>query len=351
MSRLQGYRFLLVLVLSLKVTLTFGTEIESQSSSDSAEFVVAGYLPNYRSYINVNNTALLLTDLILFSVEPDSNGNLNGCCLDTSHYQLAQDARTHKKQVSSIPLRLWVSIGGAGRSESLSTLLSNPSLTRILIQNLIALCHTHQLDGVDWNGNVAVTDTHNDDTIPLFLVDLAHALHQQNLFLSITTRHLLPPTVVAAVDRIQFMAYDLLSNQGGSPNQNQNHANIHIISQMLNHWINTRHYPPAKIVLGIPAYARHGTTPGNVKTFAEMVDDGMNIQKKEGKWKGYLFDSVHNVQTKVKYAKEMGLKGVFLWELGQDKQDENGAPSGWLLTAAAIVAGNPIHNFQMKEEL
>ena len=345
MKNLLVYRYLFVLFLLLIDTLTFGTVIESQSSSDSADFIVAGYLPNYRTYINVNNTALLLTDLILFSVEPDSNGNLNGCCLDASHYQLARDARAHKKQFSSIPLQLWVSIGGAGRSDTLSSLTSNPSLTTSFIQNLITLCHTHQLNGIDWNGNVE-TDP-QDTTIPSFLIQLAHALHQHNLLLSITTRQILPPTVVATVDRIQIMAYDLLY-QGGP----KDHANIHVISQMMKDWIHTKSfYPPEKIVLGIPAYARHGNTPGNIKTFAELVDDGMNIHMKEGKWKGYLFDSVHTVQEKVQYAKTMGFKGVFLWELGQDKQDENSAPSGWLLTAIKVAAGKPIHDMQSKEEL
>ena len=52
-------------------------------------------------------------------------------------------------------------------------------------------------------------------------------------------------------------------------------------------------------------------------------------------YKGYLFDSPGRVKRKVKFAKEQGLGGVFLWELGQDKQ-VRGAPGGMLLEAIAV---------------
>lgn len=58
------------------------------------EFVVGGYLPDYRAYINVNATAPFLTDLILFSVKPSGDG----CCLGENHYRLAREAQAYKQE-------------------------------------------------------------------------------------------------------------------------------------------------------------------------------------------------------------------------------------------------------------
>jgi hypothetical protein len=57
------------------------------------DFVIAGYLPEYRSYINVNRTAPYLTDIVLFSVTSDAEGNLGKCCLETHHFQQAREAQ------------------------------------------------------------------------------------------------------------------------------------------------------------------------------------------------------------------------------------------------------------------
>jgi hypothetical protein len=42
--------------------------------SVQCDFLVGAYLPDYRAYLDVNKTAVILTDLILFSIEP-----MNSC--------------------------------------------------------------------------------------------------------------------------------------------------------------------------------------------------------------------------------------------------------------------------------
>ena len=41
------------------------------------------------------------------------------------------------------------------------------------------------------------------------------------------------------------------------------------------------------------------------------------------RYQGYAFDSALDVLTKVQYAKEAGLKGIFFWEIGQDSYRED----------------------------
>ena len=52
----------------------------------------------YRSYINVNNTAAHLTDLIVFSLAPNDHGELGPCCLEKHHFAQAREARAYKSE-------------------------------------------------------------------------------------------------------------------------------------------------------------------------------------------------------------------------------------------------------------
>ncbi len=97
--------------------------------------VIAGYLPDYRNYINIDKPSKFLTDLILFSISPNASGSINdSCCLDRSHYQKAREARKGNGD-----LNILVSIGGGGRSNSFSQLSSSPKSRGKLIRELIKL--------------------------------------------------------------------------------------------------------------------------------------------------------------------------------------------------------------------
>ena len=300
----------------------------------NADLVVAGYLPDYRAYINVNNTATLLTDLILFSIDPTVSKNdvvnlgVDQCCLDQSHYRLAREARKHRDHFQATPLKLWVSIGGAGRSSGYTSIVGTKSSQLSFIRNAIELCKTEHLDGVDldWEG---ISDQEEYLKYLDFVVLVATELHKEKLLLSITTRRRLTKVVLEQIDRINFMAYDLLFQNGP-----KHHASFKVVTNMLEEWL-AAGYPPEKIVLGIPGYGRHKSDPSLVKTYAELIDDGLD-DASVSEWKGFLFDSPQRIKQKLAYVKKHGMGGVFLWELGHDKQYDS-APGGVLLEAAAGV--------------
>lgn len=77
-------------------------------------FVVAGYLPDYRFYINLNATAPHMTDLILFSLEPSTSLSLKrSCCLGSDHYQKAREAQAYYVRRQQESTGRWISgIGG-----------------------------------------------------------------------------------------------------------------------------------------------------------------------------------------------------------------------------------------------
>jgi hypothetical protein len=88
----QITRFLLILFFYSSL---FVVSIDSEET-----FAIAAYFPDYRQDFNVNITAPLLTDLILFSLEPKADASLDGCCLKPEDYETARQARAYKKETT-----------------------------------------------------------------------------------------------------------------------------------------------------------------------------------------------------------------------------------------------------------
>ena len=129
---------------------------EPSTTSPSNKGIVAAYLPEYRFYINVNNTAPFLTDIMLFSLQPNSRGMLGGCCLEQNHFEVARQARAYKMEydqqqqlkkkptnrnddivdTNNNPLRLWVTLGGAGRCASFFPIIADPTKRTRLVTSL-----------------------------------------------------------------------------------------------------------------------------------------------------------------------------------------------------------------------
>ena len=174
---------------------------------------------------------------------------------------------------------------------------------------------------------------------------------------------MIPPSVYKLLDRVHFMTYDMI--QGNTDLDSSNyHANLSKVRQAVEELLQDGgglETTPHKVLLGIPAYARHLRNPSQVKTFGEIYD---GIQKESDSnpnssektiqfllgdtdstlhtWKGYEWESPTRIRAKIDLAKELNLGGVFFWELGQDKTT-NVYPRGILLETAAVASydGSP----------
>lgn len=359
----------------------------------SNDFVVGGYLPEYRSYINLNNTIPYLTDVILFSMTPDNDGTFGSCCLDSHHFEQARQARAY--QQTHFPekqrLKIWVSVGGAGRSNSFAAIVLDPSKRKAFLNSLrsfwfvylifllrfvsqtTSICangishdnyfflmkiystitsQKEEIDGVDFDWEAPRGEEEMRGYIVL-MWDAAKMLKENgNIMLSVA----LHPGQVsisdfyASVDRVNLMTYDMITETG------MHHATIKNTKAAVKILIDSG-CPKQKIVVGIPAYARHGKNPGDVKTYSEVIDGLMRsnlsspdedvISRKS--WKGYLFDSPSLVKKKVDHAIQTGLAGVFFWELGQDKQHADWGPGGILLQAAGQQVAHSVNGDEEEE--
>ena len=144
------------------------------------------------------------------------------------------------------------------------------------------------------------------------------------------------------------MTYDMLGSSipGSSSSSGNYHASLAKVRQAVEELLHPGvglERTPQKVLLGIPAYARHLRDPSQVKTFGEIYDsiiqrsdDDMDDSSLHS-WKGYEWESPARIQAKIDLAKEMQLGGIFFWELGQDKCT-NEHPSGILFDTAVAAA-------------
>ena len=133
-------------LLLLLIVVTAGTS--ALDKDDAPSFIVGGYLPDYRSYINVNSTAIHLTDIMLFSLTPESvlkyhaaikagdnpsAADSGGCCLSSNHYEQIRKAKSYKREQQQLlqqrdnvdELRLLLTVGGGGRSDGFADSVVN----------------------------------------------------------------------------------------------------------------------------------------------------------------------------------------------------------------------------------
>lgn len=328
-----------------------GEEDGAAAAAAAAVFRVGGYLPDYRFYIDVNNTSPFLTDLVLFSTSPSphlSRGSpLSACCLDGDKFEAGRRARAYKKErsdsssgssSSSAELKLWLSVGGGGRSDHFLDDLDG------LTSAIRELASKHQLDGVDLD--CESFSSQQDYSKYMSWIDAAAPLfHQDGLLVSVALHagQFLHPDVYERIDRVNLMAYDM---------QGPYHADLELAKSAVDKLVQSG-CPTSKIMLGCPAYARHRQNPGDVKSYAELVDEREKAEPSATKlertevddfhtFNGYVAESPKRIREKVAYARSRHLAGVFFWELGQDKQYPNLAPGGILLESAATAASSPV---------
>lgn len=153
-------RLLLLLLLSLAfchLRLNGVTAAKHDDNDVNNNFAVAAYLPDYRVTAYMEQQLLLqgnsssppvpiLTDLILFSLQPHSKGFLGGCCLQPDHYALAQQYREqlYQDDTTTSSLTVWVTVGGAGRSDALRPICADEKLRKRLIQSVVNLWYVCQ---------------------------------------------------------------------------------------------------------------------------------------------------------------------------------------------------------------
>ena len=270
------------------------------------EMRVVGFLPTYRAGAIdlINYTAL--TDLIFFSITPNSNG--------TFKFPKANIKQLIKlqKHTSANNVNLHICIGGWGRSEGFKNISQNIKAKAVFIKGLISFMKKYKLQGadIDWEYPSTVEEKSGYHDL---LVDLKKAFKQYKFKLSTSvpsTTNTLKKETLAHLDYIYVMAYDM-----GFP-----HSSLEKTKNSMNFW--KKNVNKDKLIMGVPFYERF--KDGKAQVYSYFQNNRWNELEKhnEGKVK-YLFNTRKTISKKIEYLLKEKFRGIMIWELGQDSFKED----------------------------
>jgi len=268
------------------------------------EFEVVMYLPEYRNINAIENGAFdHITNLVYFSIEPGSTGNL---ILNSS---TLTDIALLKTKIGTRSTKLTISVGGWGRSGNFATMTANSTSRATFIENLKNFCLTNGLNGADIDWEFPNNSTQQNNA-KLMLQEMQTAFAPHNLIITtaISPNHLSFAQLVAPyLDYVHMMIYD-----GGTPHSSLDYL-INKITAFVNGGI-----PKSKIVAGVPFYGRKADNGAisysGAYSFSTSPDDDA-INNGTGT---YYYNGPTTIANKAQYIVQQGVAGIMAWELGQD---------------------------------
>lgn len=284
------------------VFLMFIVLTSTARSGEPAPFAVVGYLPSYRAETFRAEQAAMLTDVILFSVEPRADGSVDDSRMTPELVRMVDG------QLAGTKVRKLLTVGGWGKSDAFARVTADAKLRARVIRELSALCDRYKLNGIDVDWEHPAGDD-QQRAYATFLGELHQSLASRKRLVTVAVAPWKPltPDALAAVDRIHLMAYD----NGGR------HSTLDLAfdsaDQLLRQGV-----PARKICLGIPFYGRpHEGKFGEATTYAEIVEQ-YPLKPGHNEAGGIYFNGPELVARKVQLARRLSLGGVMIWELGQD---------------------------------
>ncbi len=277
------------------------TEGGAKADQPARPFRVIGYLPDYRLAGFEETSADFVTDIIVFSAEPEASGKLNTRRLPAEQLNRLKQI----KQRTRVGLLLCV--GGWERSREFPAIAASTATRQRFVQEAIRFCLDQRFDGIDidWEHPANATEQQN---YALLLQDLKAGFQEHALSLSVTMAawQQLPEAGFKAVDAVHIMAYD---HQGQHSTLDGAKRDVQSLRD--------RNVPAEKLVLGLPFYGRGVTKPDRVLTYAEIQQKHAPTPDKD-EVDGVYFNGPQTLTRKVEYTRQSGLQGVMIWELGQD---------------------------------
>ena len=291
-----------VLAWTLGVPQRTATELPRSGSAVRA-LNVAGVLPAWRFPQYTPARTEGLTDLIVFSVQPTAKGEVDLIDLSSSALDGIRRAKTSQK------FRLWLTVGGWGRSSGFAATAANPDFRRNFISELSFFVAKEGFDGVDFAWEHPKNAKEQADYAALIAEAKAY-FEPKKKFVSTTVPSWLelPKSIWKDVDRIHLVSYDY---EGRHSTFEQAKRDAEFLIK--------KGAPAWKLHLGVPLYGRKITEKGQGQALgiSEIIRQ-FNPKPEVDEAGGYFFNGRETLKNKVSLARELNLGGVFAWEIGQD---------------------------------
>ena len=265
---------------------------------------------------------------------------------------------TFEKQARAHGVKILMSIGGGSvDADHWPALARDPQHVETFIDNVAKLLADHHYDGIDIDWEPAPKTDADGRDYGAFLKSLRARFPNIVITLAMTatrtgTQHIPMDDVVASVDFINAMTYSYATPSSGLGTFNENlhddpqgaHTR-HSVDDGTQNLLETRHVPPAKLLLGInfwacryrvdhlgdkfpshsKGYADNITYPqvldllstGKYSALHDAVADASYLVRKSG---GCLvtYDDPNSVRDKCEDALKLKCAGVIVWNTGAD---------------------------------
>lgn len=305
----------------LLYALLLGSEVAVQAGTP---FSVVGYVPEWRfDRIPFESISPHLTHLILFSVETDANANLVEMDRLPSFSRM-EAIRSITKQSDT---QLLVSFAGFGRSNGFPIISISQTLRHKFVENVVALMDQYHLDGIDLNWEYPQNER---EWIGLFQIIKRFKVRRPTMTLTMAfypgqEQVIVSPVaqqhgVAENIDLFLMMSYDNMKKTGTSK-----HSTLEFAMKTVNDALEAG---IQNLALGLPFYARNIKT-GDWKTYEHIVrewrhdGDGDVVEMKKRDIAGdFYYNSYDTISKKTRYALRSGIRGIMIWENGQDVHDD-----------------------------
>jgi len=277
---------------------------------------VLGYLPSYRFNEIDNIDFSRVTHINIAFANPDNNGLLKPS---------GEDLTQIVKKIKDKGIIVYTSLAGAGATGQIALnwkkYMSSSKRSKF-IMNIKNYCLKHDFNGVDvdleW-GNV--TNLYSP-----FIIELKDTLTKYNLGLTAA----LPGTfrysdvsdkALKAFETVNLMAYDFRGPW--TPNNPGQHSSYNDAVKSINYW-SSHGLTVDRMRLGVPFYGYDFSNINNITAFkfGEIVAENQDYAYLDKVGKRY-YNGINTIKKKTELAKSRKLKGIMIWELGQDAFSPN----------------------------
>ena len=299
---------------------TLGCSSQRPTASSSAEFKVVGYytprsaepesLPlQYLTHINYS-----------FSIPAPSGDTLMPLRDDSILKRLVKYAHGGKREVF-ISIGGWGIGDGGGDDSRFHRMAERAEGRHTFVQSAMALVKKYDLDGVDLDWEYPDEDSRSADDYVLLVRELADSLHAVNKKLTAAVvasgkkGYGTKKEALDAMDWVNLMAYD--GDYGGDIVKA--HSPYAYAVQSIDYWVKERGLAPSKAIIGLPFYSKKGFGQFG-PTYKQLIADGASAY--DDYWKGAFYNGINTIEAKTRLAKQLGLGGVMIWEIGLDTADD-----------------------------
>ncbi|QDU31975.1 Glycosyl hydrolases family 18 [Poriferisphaera corsica] len=282
---------------------------------EAAEFRVYGYMPDYVKAFWPKVKMEYLTDVIFFKAGMNIEAEVS----------MGQGNVDFLKRMSRAAkgkgLKVHVAIGGWRTAEiqkKYVKVMTTLKLRRKLVREISLFVKKHRLDGfnLDWEYPDPGEQTKGYSE---FLYELTMALKGGKKTVGTAVMQKIPMLLKRgfAQDAVMTMTYDF--QPVNSP--------IDKVKESVNYWLslmkkNGIKNAEEKLVMGVPFYGRDLKTWSKAKGYGTILKENPGISEDVDEVKGVAFTNIKSMRERVAWAIDKRLKGVMIWQLGQDAVGE-----------------------------